>query len=62
MPSEQDERVIRRFGLAVVVTFGIATALPFAVALAGGAQSRPAADPGAGLAKSAQVASAARGD
>jgi hypothetical protein len=62
MPSVDEERVIRRFGLAVVVTFGIATALPFVIASSGAGHGRPAADPGDGLAKSAQVAETRRGD
>ena len=64
MATEHEDRVIRRFGIAVVATFAIFTAVPFAIAGSTGGHARPAADAGGQIAKSAQSATAtpARGD
>jgi hypothetical protein len=59
MPSEHDERVIRRFGIAVFVAFGLATALPFVVASATGGKPHGTPNPQAGLARAAQAQAAA---
>jgi hypothetical protein len=62
MPTEEEQRVVRRFGIAVVVAFGLATALPFAVASITGGKPDAVRATGDDVAKSARVAVARGAD